>query len=244
LPKTSKLNHKIPATKADLEALYINHNMEEIAKIYGVSRQAVHNWIKNYGIKTRSVGSRHKVYAILFSKEELEKEYDLVCTLKGVADKFQVSSKHMRFMFKHYGIPLKRGPMSSLNDEELKRDFYKLSYKEMSVKYGVKLLSVFRKAKRMGLSKKKSYPLTKDYCERNRYRTNKEIAEELGCSVVTVSVNMRKHLGQKRRYIEIPDADIKAYLENKISLKALSEKYGFSIYGICTYIGKRKNEIH
>jgi transposase len=232
LPKVSRLNSTLPISKDELQKLYDKLTMAEIAEIFQVSRQTICNWVRNYGIKARKAGGRFKSYAIKYTKDEVLKVYLTEGSVELAAKSLGIKQPHFNFLLKHYGIAIKRGPLEKVKEDLLLEDYNVMSYKEMAKKYNVSLLSVYRKAKKLGLTKRKTFTFTKEYCEANYTRPYKEIAGELGCSSVTVSVAMREYNLTKKRKCNISDDDYKSYVEGVLSKKDLKEKYGYSIQTI------------
>jgi len=63
-------------------------------------------------------------------------------------------------------------------------------------------------------------------------RPYRDIAKEVGCSSVTVSVAMRQHEISKRKKCVISKEDYKLFEEGKLSKHELKEKYGYSMQTI------------
>jgi DNA-binding XRE family transcriptional regulator len=190
LPKRER-EFQCRVSKKDLEHLYKNHTTDEIAKIYDVSRQAVCNWLKGYGIEKRKKG-RYPLLDRSLSKDDLVKLYKELGSLRLVADKVKLKTCHVSRLFREYKIDLDYGPKPKISEDCFKRDFTKYSFDDLAKRYGVHRITIFRMAKKLGLSKRTTFNITKEYCEKNKHRPSKEIAGELGCSIALVNTKMRE----------------------------------------------------
>ena len=232
VPKLSRLNSTLPISKEELQKLYDKLTMAEIAQVFQVSRQTICNWVRNYGIKARKAGGRVKVYPITYTKEQILKVYTEEGSVELTAKALGIKQTHLSFLIKHHEIKIKRGPLEKVKEDVLLEDYNVLSYKEMTEKYKVSLISIYRKAKKLGLTKKKVFSFSQEYCEANYMRPYRDIAKEVGCSSVTVSVAMRQHEISKKKKCVISEEDYKLFEEGKLSKHELKEKYGYSMQTI------------
>ena len=208
-------------TKEELQSLYPTYTGSQIAKMYKVSSQAVFNWLYRFNIPLRGRGNRKKVYEIILSKDELISLYkDL--SISDIASKYATTVYHIRHLLSHYGLDTKAGPRTKLKDDVLIEDYPNLTYEQIADKHNVHPISVLRRAKQLGLSKKKLFNLTKEFCEENQHRDFKDIAQELGCSLSTVRMAMYKY---GNREVDINASDIEAFKQGLLTTKDLAKTY-------------------
>lgn len=196
LPKRS-LSFQCRVSKTDLEYLYENHTTEEIGKIYGVSRQTVCNWLKGYSIKKRTKG-RYPILDRSLTKENLIKLYSELGSVRLIAERVGLKVCHINRLIKEYEIDLDFGPKPKIEAHVFIEDYDKYNFDELAKKYGVHRITIFRMARKLGLSKKSTFNISKEFCEQNKHKTTKNIADELGCSIVLINAKMRE-FGVKRK---------------------------------------------
>lgn len=196
LPKRS-LSFQCRVSKTDLEYLYENHTTDEIGKIYGVSRQTVCNWMNGYEIKKRTKG-RYPILDRSLTKENLIKLYSELGSIRLIAEKVGLKTSHINRLVREYNIDLDFGPKPKIEDNVFIKDYGKYNFDELAKKYGVHKITIFRKARKLGLSKKSTFNITKEFCEQNKHRVAKDIAKELGCSIALINATMRKYGVQRK----------------------------------------------
>lgn len=196
LPKRA-FSFQCRVSKEDLEYLYENHTTDEIGKIYGVSRQTVCNWMVGYNIKKRTKG-RYPILDLSLTKEDLVKLYSELGSVRLIAKKLGLKVCHIHRLIKEYDISLDFGPKPKVDINVFKEDYGKYNFDELAKKYGVHKITIFRMARKLGLSKRATFAISKEFCEQNKHRTTKDIATELGCSIVLINTKMREY-GVKRK---------------------------------------------
>lgn len=196
LPKKAR-TFQCRVSKKDLEYLYETHTTEEIGKIYEVSRQTVCNWLNGYNIKKRTKG-RYPILDRSITKEFLVELYSELGSVRLIAEKVKLKTCHINRLFREYGICLDYGPKPKIDDLAFIEDYQKYDFDQLAKKYGVHRITIFRMAKKLGLSKRATYNISKEFCEQNKHKVAKDIANELGCSVALVNAKMRAY-GVKRK---------------------------------------------
>jgi len=196
LPKRDR-GFQCKVDKKDLEHLYEKHTTEEIGKIYGVSRQTICNWLKGYEIKKRTKG-RYPILDRSITRDDLIRMYEELGSVRLIAEKLKLKVCLINRLVRKYEIDLSYGPKPKIEDDIFKEDYGKFSFDELAEKYKVHKITLFRMARRLGLSKKVRYNISKEFCEKNKHRDVKEIADELGCSIVLIKAKMRE-FGVKRK---------------------------------------------
>jgi len=222
---------KYPISKEKLEELYANNSGNTIADMYGVSRQTIYNWLSSYGITVKPKGKGKTKNLLTIPKDVLIELYKDK-SVEEIAQHFNLKVSRVNYLFKNYEIARKAGPRVKLLPEVVAKELETLSYKEVALKYGVHPISILRKAKQAGISRKKIVSISKEFCEENKHRLTREIAQELNCSVATVNIYMKRYGFSKIKRVHLTSQHIEEYKQGKITSKQLAEIYECTVYTI------------
>jgi transposase len=97
--------------KEDLIFIYRNMPISDIRRLYNIGQETFYDWLKMYDIdridiSTKTKQTKQKNFAARFclTKEKIQKDYEAVQCMGGLAEKYQCSMTTIKKLFKMYDV--------------------------------------------------------------------------------------------------------------------------------------------
>lgn len=113
LADTEAKRVSIPS-KEELEFMYCNNSIKQLELLYSVGQNTIYQWLNNYGIESISISekvttAKQKSFQSKFGfdKETIEKDYEDVQCMGGLAEKYNCSMTTIKKLFRIHNIEAK-----------------------------------------------------------------------------------------------------------------------------------------